>query len=149
MQLGFVGTGVMGAAMVRCLLEAGHHVTVHDRRREATAPVCALGAQWTETPKAVAAESEVVFTSLPGPPEVELVHSNRTHRESGDVHGVAPSPVRSAYRTLSRMVGSPNSIHVRRISPSLTAALARIAASPRVRGAPCGWRSAKSPRYSS
>lgn len=73
MQLGFVGTGVMGIAMVRCLLEAGHQVTVHDRRREATAPLCALGAQWAETPRAVAAESEVVCTSLPGPPEVEHV----------------------------------------------------------------------------
>ncbi|MCZ6874825.1 MAG: NAD(P)-binding domain-containing protein [bacterium] len=33
MQLGFVGTGTMGDPMVRCLLEAGHTVTVNDRRR--------------------------------------------------------------------------------------------------------------------
>jgi 2-hydroxy-3-oxopropionate reductase len=73
MQVGFVGTGVMGAAMVRCLLEAGHQVTVYDRRREATDALCALGAQWAETPRAVAAASEVICTSLPGPPEVEQV----------------------------------------------------------------------------
>lgn len=73
MQVGFVGTGVMGGAMVRCLLEAGHQVTVYDRRREATAPLCALGARWAETPRVVAAASEVVCTSLPGPPEVEQV----------------------------------------------------------------------------
>jgi 3-hydroxyisobutyrate dehydrogenase-like beta-hydroxyacid dehydrogenase len=73
MQLGFVGTGVMGTSMVPCLLEAGHQVTVHDRRREATVPLCALGALWADTPRAVAAASEVVFTSLPGPPEVEHV----------------------------------------------------------------------------
>jgi len=71
MQVGFVGTGTMGNPMARCLLEAGHQVTVHDRRREATANLCDLGARWAETPRAAAEPSEVVFTSLPGPAEVE------------------------------------------------------------------------------
>ena len=71
MRLGFVGTGTMGNPMVRCLLEAGHEVAVHDRRREATANLCALGACWAESPRAAADGSEVVFTSLPGPAEVE------------------------------------------------------------------------------
>ena len=71
MQVGFVGTGTMGNPMVRCLLEAGHQVTVHDLRREATANLCDLGARWAETPRAAAEPSEVVFTSLPGPAEVE------------------------------------------------------------------------------
>src|SRR5712692_10593649 len=71
MQIGFVGTGTMGNPMARCLLEAGHQVAVHDRRREATADLCALGAGWAENPRAVAEASEVVFTSLPGPAEVE------------------------------------------------------------------------------
>jgi 3-hydroxyisobutyrate dehydrogenase len=71
MRLGFVGTGTMGNPMVRCLLEAGHQVTVHDRRREATANLCDLGARWADNPRAAAEGSEVVFTSLPGPLEVE------------------------------------------------------------------------------
>jgi len=71
MQLGFVGTGTMGNPMVRCLLEAGHTLTIYDRRREATANLCALGALWADNPHAVAEASEVVFTSLPGPTEVE------------------------------------------------------------------------------
>jgi 3-hydroxyisobutyrate dehydrogenase-like beta-hydroxyacid dehydrogenase len=71
MQLGFVGTGTMGNPMARCLIEAGHHVTVHDLRREATANLCELGADWADTPRGVAQASEVVFTSLPGPAEVE------------------------------------------------------------------------------
>jgi len=71
MQLGFVGTGTMGNPMVRCLLEAGHALTVYDIRREATANLCALGAHWATAPRAVAEASEVVFTSLPGPTEVE------------------------------------------------------------------------------
>jgi 3-hydroxyisobutyrate dehydrogenase-like beta-hydroxyacid dehydrogenase len=71
MQLGFVGTGTMGNPMARCLLEAGHALTVYDVRREATANLCEQGAAWADNPCAVAQTSEVVFTSLPGPAEVE------------------------------------------------------------------------------
>jgi 3-hydroxyisobutyrate dehydrogenase len=71
MQLGFVGTGTMGNPMARCLIEAGHQLTVYDLRRETTANLCTLGARWADTPRAVAEASQVVFTSLPGPAEVE------------------------------------------------------------------------------
>jgi 3-hydroxyisobutyrate dehydrogenase-like beta-hydroxyacid dehydrogenase len=72
MQLGFVGTGTMGAAMAGCLIEAGHQLTVYDVRSEATAKLCSRGARAAASPGAVARLSEVVFTSLPGPSEVEL-----------------------------------------------------------------------------
>ena len=71
MQLGFIGTGTMGNPMARCLIEAGHRLTIHDIRREATTNLCELGANWADSPRAVAASSQVVFTSLPGPVEVE------------------------------------------------------------------------------
>ena len=70
MQLGFVGTGTMGNPMARCLLEAGHALTVYDMRREATTNLCTLGAHWADSPRGVAEQSDVVFTSLPGPAEV-------------------------------------------------------------------------------
>src|SRR5499426_1251449 len=71
MQLGFVGTGTMGNPMALCLLEAGHGLTVYDVRREATTALCEHGARWADNPCAVAEASAVVFTSLPGPTEVE------------------------------------------------------------------------------
>ncbi len=71
MQLGFVGTGTMGAPMAGCLLDAGHHLTVYDIRCDAAAALCARGARPADSPYAVARDSEVVFTSLPGPQEVE------------------------------------------------------------------------------
>ncbi|MGQ4810139.1 2-(hydroxymethyl)glutarate dehydrogenase [Candidatus Entotheonellaceae bacterium PAL068K] len=73
MQLGFVGTGSMGNPMARCLIEAGHQVTVHDLWREATTNLCDMGAGWADNPCKVAEASDVVFTSLPGPAEVEKV----------------------------------------------------------------------------
>ena len=72
MQLGFVGTGTMGAPMAGCLIEAGHHLTVYDLRPEAAAALCARGARPADSPSEVARQSEVVFTSLPGPREVEF-----------------------------------------------------------------------------
>ena len=63
----------MGNPMAGCLIDAGHRVTVHDLRREATTNLCELGAIWADSPRAVAEASEVVFTSLPGPKEVERV----------------------------------------------------------------------------
>lgn len=71
MRIGFVGTGTMGSLMAGCLIEAGHQLTVHDLRREATRGLCEIGARWADTPRATAHESELVFTSLPGPAEME------------------------------------------------------------------------------
>ena len=71
MRLGFVGTGTMGAPMAGCLIDAGHELTIFDIRPAATAPLAARGACTAGSPAEVARQSEVVFTSLPGPSEVE------------------------------------------------------------------------------
>ncbi len=73
MQVGFIGLGTMGAGMAANLPRAGHRLVVHDRRRAATEPHLAAGAVWADTPRQVAEAAELVFTSLPGPPEVEAV----------------------------------------------------------------------------
>lgn len=73
MELGFIGLGTMGASMAANLQKAGHALTVFDVNRAAAEPHLAAGAVWAATPRAVAAASEIVFTSLPGPPEVEQV----------------------------------------------------------------------------
>jgi 3-hydroxyisobutyrate dehydrogenase len=72
-RLGFIGTGNMGRHMARHLIEAGYPLTVHDARRGATGPLVELGAVWADSPAEVAKGSEVVFTSLPGPAEVDGV----------------------------------------------------------------------------
>ena len=73
MELGFIGTGTMGNAMARCLIDGGHQLTVHDLRREATTTLCEMGAHWADNAKAVAEASHVVFLSLPGPAQMEAV----------------------------------------------------------------------------
>ncbi len=73
MKVGFIGLGIMGGSMALNVKAAGHELVVHDLRREAAAPHLKAGAQWADGPRQVARQSEVVFTSLPGPPEAEAV----------------------------------------------------------------------------
>jgi 3-hydroxyisobutyrate dehydrogenase len=73
MRIGFVGLGTMGRHMASHLQKAGHDLAVHDVRREAAAPHLAAGARWADSPREVAEGAAVVFTSLPGPVEVEAV----------------------------------------------------------------------------
>ncbi len=73
MKIGFIGLGTMGRHMARNLMKAGHALVVHDVRREAGAPHRDAGATWADTPRHVAQAAEVVFTSLPGPAEMEAV----------------------------------------------------------------------------
>ena len=73
MKLGFIGTGNMGNPMAANLIKAGHQVTVHDLRREAATNLLEMGANWADSPKETVPGSEVVFTSLPVPRDVEAV----------------------------------------------------------------------------
>ena len=88
MRVGFVGTGTMGNPMARCLIEAGHQLTVYDIRREATTNLCEMGASWADSPRAVAEASQVVFTSLPGPDQVEQAV---LHADTGILGGLSGS----------------------------------------------------------
>jgi 3-hydroxyisobutyrate dehydrogenase len=73
MKVGFIGLGTMGSSMALNTLKGGHELIVHDLNRDAAGPHLEAGATWADSPRQVAAASEVVFTSLPGPPEVEAV----------------------------------------------------------------------------
>jgi 3-hydroxyisobutyrate dehydrogenase len=72
-RIGWIGTGVMGASMCGHLLEAGHAVTVTTRTREKADVLVDRGASWANAPRAVAEASDVVFTMVGYPSEVEEV----------------------------------------------------------------------------
>ena len=73
MKIGFIGLGLMGSSMALNARAGGHELTVHDLRRDAAAPHLAAGAKWADSPRLAAEGADVVFTSLPGPREVESV----------------------------------------------------------------------------
>ncbi len=131
MRIGFIGLGTMGASMAANLQTAGHALVVHDTRRAAADPHIAKGAAWADTPRAVAQATEAVFTSLPGPPEVEAVALG----EDGLLSGMHPG---AAYFDLS--TNSPTL--VRSIHASFAARGAHVLDAP-VSGGPAGARSGR------
>lgn len=73
MKIGFVGLGSMGRGMVANLQKAGHQLVVNDLAKQAATDALAAGASWADTPRKVAEASDVVFTSLPMPADVQAV----------------------------------------------------------------------------
>jgi 3-hydroxyisobutyrate dehydrogenase-like beta-hydroxyacid dehydrogenase len=72
-ELGYVGLGVMGSAITRRLLDAGHTVTVWNRTREKAEPLLEAGARWAGSPREVAEQSEIVFTMVTNTAAVQAV----------------------------------------------------------------------------
>ncbi|MCK8466649.1 NAD(P)-dependent oxidoreductase [Microbacterium sp. KSW4-16] len=73
--VGFIGLGNMGSGMTRNLQAAGFPLVVTDLRRESASELLAGGARWADTPRDVAASSDLVITMLPTPKHVEAVAS--------------------------------------------------------------------------
>jgi 3-hydroxyisobutyrate dehydrogenase-like beta-hydroxyacid dehydrogenase len=71
--IGFVGLGIMGSRMATNLQKAGYKLVVHDLQRQAASHHLNAGAVWADTPRALAAQVDVIFSSLPEPPDVEAV----------------------------------------------------------------------------
>ena len=71
--VGFIGLGTMGGKMATNIQKAGYEVIVHDLHRQAASHHLQAGATWADTPRALAERSDVVFTSLPEPADVERV----------------------------------------------------------------------------
>ena len=88
-NIGFIGLGNMGQHMCLALIQKNYNVTVHDINREAALPALELGATWADTPKELAQKSDIIFTSLPGPTEVEAVATG----EDGIFDGITSDSV--------------------------------------------------------
>ena len=73
-RIGWIGAGVMGSSMCGHLLTAGYRVTVHSRTKAKAQPLLDRGAQWAESPCALAAESDVLFTMVGFPRDVRQVY---------------------------------------------------------------------------
>lgn len=72
-HIGFIGLGVMGRPMAGHLLRAGYPLIVLNRSPAAQVALVASGALPGETPRQVAASSNIVITMLPDTPDVEAV----------------------------------------------------------------------------
>jgi 3-hydroxyisobutyrate dehydrogenase-like beta-hydroxyacid dehydrogenase len=61
-KLGFVGLGAMGQLIVPRLMQAGHTVTGWNRSRDKAESMIKNGMSWADSPRAVAEQSDIVFS---------------------------------------------------------------------------------------
>ncbi len=109
-RVGFIGLGHMGQHMARHVARAGFDVAAFDLRVDAVSQlVQAAKAHRAASVADAASGAEVVFTSLPGPPEVESVATGPDGlldaMQSGsiyvDLSSNSPSTVRKLYASFA------------------------------------------------
>jgi 2-hydroxy-3-oxopropionate reductase len=71
--LGFIGTGGMGSGMAANLIKAGYRLVVTDLNRAQAKELESLGAEFKDSPKAVAESCELVLSMLPNNDAVRAV----------------------------------------------------------------------------
>ena len=126
MQIGFIGLGNMGGPIAMNLIKAGHNLVVHDINPNSALPHQKTGASWASTPKEVAAQTDLIFTSLPGPKEVEAVATG----PDGILEGIKQDAIYIDASTNSTTV-------VKRISEKIISSGASMLDAP-VSGGPVG-----------
>ena len=104
MNIAVIGTGKMGNPMAANLMKAGHRLTVNDVDRGAAANLLEAGARWADTPAEAARDSEITFTSLPGPREVEAVALGESGILSASREGAIYADLSTSSPTLARRI---------------------------------------------
>ena len=84
MKVGFIGFGDMGQAIVPRLLAAGHQVTGWNRSKDKGEPLFKLGMLWANSPRELAAGSEIVISIVTDSDAVK----NIALGENGIIHGL-------------------------------------------------------------
>ncbi len=86
-KVGFIGMGVMGVSIVRHLLKKGYSVTVYNRTKSKAEPLIEEGARWAESPLELTNQSDLVFTMVGYPKDVEEVYYSEQGIFNGNVEG--------------------------------------------------------------
>lgn len=100
MRLAFIGLGTMGGHMARNLQRAGHEVRAHDLRR-------VEGFNWFAAAPDAVQGCELIFTSVPGPDDVDAVAAKlkpvlRSGAAWFDLSTNSPSRVRRLHAELAK-----------------------------------------------
>ena len=115
MKLGFVGLGAMGSGVVRRLLAAGHPVCGYNRTRARAEPLFADGLEWRDSPREVAADSDVVFTMVTNAAALAAV----TGGPEGILSGLGPGKVYVDMSTVSPAVSRELAGRVRELGAEM------------------------------
>lgn len=101
-RIGWIGLGKMGIPMSKNLVKKGYSVTVFNRTKERTKELAAEGAKVADSPKTLAADSEVVISMISDDPALEAISFGKDGAFEGAKSGTifidmsTVSPVSSA-----------------------------------------------------
>jgi len=102
--IGWIGTGVMGSSMCGHVLRAGYRVTLHSRTKAKAKPLLDLGATWAENSRAVATDSDLLFTMVGFPQDVRAVYFGETGILAGAQPGTLLIDMTTTDPALSRKI---------------------------------------------
>ena len=122
-SIGFVGLGTIGGVVARNIQKAGYSMVVYDIAPSAARMLVESGARLATSPMDVARNCRIIFSSLPGPSEVEAVALG----SNGLVHGVGDG---SVYIDLS----SSSAGLIRRVAAEFAATGAQVIDAPLIVG---------------
>jgi len=103
-RIGWIGTGVMGLSMCGHLQAKGYPVTVFSRTKSKSQSLIDKGAAWADTPAAVAAASDVIFTIVSLPSDVRSVYFDAQGILAGARAGAITVDMTTTEPSLSREI---------------------------------------------
>ena len=103
-KIGFIGTGVMGKSIIRNMMKNNLSVNVYNRTKSKTDDLVAEGAVWYDTPKAIAEASDIIFTMVGFPSDVEGVYFNETGIFQADLTGKIVVDLTTSTPTLAEKI---------------------------------------------
>ena len=105
-RIGWIGTGVMGRWMCGHAMAKGYKATIYNRSKDKPDVKALLdqGAKWADTPKAVAAESDVVFAIVGFPKDVRDVFLGAQGALAGAKGGTILVDMTTSEPTLAREI---------------------------------------------
>src|SRR5215216_5237655 len=96
-RVGFAGLGAMGAGIARRLADAGHPVTTWNRTPGKAQPLLDAGLGWADTPRELAAGSDLLFTMLTDTRALDATASG----DDGILAGLRPGTVWADLSTIA------------------------------------------------
>ena len=123
MKIGWIGTGVMGVSMCGHL---GNDVIIYTRTKPKAQPLLDRGATWTDSPRQVARQADIIFTMVGSPADVRQVYFGETGIVAGltpgkitvDLTTTAPSLAQEIFHANPRALDAPTAARARAESAS-------------------------------
>ena len=103
-KIGFIGTGVMGTSIVHNMLKSGFEVNVFNRTKSKTDILIQEGAIWKNSPREIVEDSEIIFTMVGFPMDVETIYFGENGIFTANFFGKIAVDLTTSTPTLAKQI---------------------------------------------